>query len=345
MNRPAVTVLMPACNAGKFIGDSIRSALAQDWENFELLVIDDGSTDDTASVVAGFRDKRIRLVRHEQNRGLVETLNEGLRGARAPLVARQDADDLSRRDRLARQVEYFAKSPGDVAVASEARLIDGRGRTRGALRLPRTRHQLLWDLCFRNPIPHSSVMMRREAVLSEFGGYPVSTSSEDYLLWSDIAAHDRFGLIPRRLVSYRVHSLSAMMSAASMAAAYRIEQASAETTMALAAEGVARVRRRNMERTLAECTDGPQRDVLLAAWAAPQRLDWKRYTEVFEAAARAYECRNGSLGKVPGIEYQTLLSRGAPSPFELLGALRSVAPYRIPGLPWHRILATKLLAR
>ncbi|MFM8459194.1 MAG: glycosyltransferase family 2 protein, partial [Chthoniobacterales bacterium] len=229
---------MPAFNAGRFIAASIRSVLAQDFEDFELLVIDDGSTDETARIAEGFRDKRIRLVRNASNQGLVATLNQGLREARALLVARQDADDLCRRDRLTRQTEHFSMNPSDAAVASEARLIDETGRDCGALRLPRTQGQLRWDLCFRNPIPHSSVMMRREIVLSEFGGYPISTSSEDYALWSAIAAKNRFGLIPRRLVSYRIHSSSAMMSASSMAAAYRIDKSSAESTWALAAEGV-----------------------------------------------------------------------------------------------------------
>ena len=345
MNNPAVTVLMPAFNAGKFIADSIRSVLGQDFADFELLVIDDGSTDETASIVMGFRDKRIRLSRHEQNHGLVDTLNEGLRAARALLVARQDADDLSRRDRLTRQVAYFKAHAADVATASEANLIDERCRPRGVLRLPRTRNQLRWDLCFRNPVPHSSVMIRRDAVLSDFGGYPVSMSSEDYLLWSSIAAKDRFGLIPRRLVSYRVHSSSTMMSASSMAVAYRVEQASAEATWALAAKGVASVRSHNMATTLSEITSASQRDVLLKAWSDPDELNWPQYAKIFEAVADCYERRHGSLGKVPGVEYQTLLSRGAPSATGLLSALGSLAPRRLPKLPWHRILAAKFLTR
>ncbi|MFM7374407.1 MAG: glycosyltransferase family 2 protein, partial [Chthoniobacterales bacterium] len=92
MSNPAVTVLMPAFNAGRFIAASIRSVLAQDFEDFELLVIDDGSTDGTAAVIENFRDKRIRLLRNETNCGLVETLNKGLREARGTWVARQDAD-------------------------------------------------------------------------------------------------------------------------------------------------------------------------------------------------------------------------------------------------------------
>jgi len=345
MSNPAVTVLMPAFNAGRFIAASIRSVLAQNFSDFELLVIDDGSTDDTARVVEDSGDKRIRLVRNSKNQGLVATLNQGLSEVRSPLVARQDGDDLSRPDRLARQVEYLGAHADDVVVASGARLIDEGGRDFGALRLPRTRGQLRWDLCFRNPIPHSSVMMRRDAILSEFGGYPVSTSSEDYSLWSAIASKNRFGLIPRPLVSYRIHSSSAMMSASSMAAAYRIDESSAESTWALAAKGVGRVRSENMKATFAGIADAHQQNVLLASWANPAGLHWAQYVEVFEKVAAAYAKVHGTLGRVPGIEYQTLLSRGAPAFSELFKALRRSSPGRIPLVPWHRIVGSALLRR
>ena len=327
MTDPEVTVLMPAFNAGRFIGASIRSVLRQEFGNFELLVIDDGSTDDTAAVVGGFRDPRVRLLRHEANRGLVATLNEGLREARGPLVARQDADDLSRHDRLGRQAGYLRSHPGDVAVGSGADLIDERGRYRGALRLPRTRAQLRWDLCFRNPVPHSSVMLRRREILDEFGGYPDSIASEDYRLWSRSAAVDRFGLIPRRLVSYRIHASSVMMSGADGNA------------------DIDRIRRNNMDTLLGDLTDEAQREVLLRAWSDPASLEWGPYVRAFETAAAAFARQHGNPGSMPGIEYQTLLARGAPSPALLFNALRRVAPQRLLLLPWHRVLASALFGR
>lgn len=327
MTDPDVTVLMPAFNAGRFIGASIRSVLRQELGNFELLVIDDGSTDDTAAVVGGFRDPRVRLRRHKANRGLVATLNEGLREARGPLVARQDADDLSRRDRLGRQAGYLRSHPGDVAVGTGADLIDERGRYRGALRLPRTRAQLRWDLCFRNPVPHSSVMLRRREILDEYGGYPDSVASEDYSLWSRLAAGERFGLIPRRLVAYRIHSSSVMMSRPDGGAAIDC------------------IRRDNMDAVLGDLTDGVQREVMLRAWSNPSSLEWGAYVKAFETAAAAFARLQGSPGSMPGIEYQTLLARGAPSPAVLFTALLRLAPQRLPLLPWHRVLASVLVGR
>ncbi len=327
MKHPEVTVLMPAFNAGRFISAALRSVLRQDFGDFEVLVIDDGSTDDTGAIVGAVGDPRVRLLRHEVNRGLVATLNEGLREARASLVARQDADDLCRRDRLGRQVDFMRTHRGDLAVGSEADLIDGKGRFRGALRLPRTREQLRWDLCFRNPVPHSSVMLRRREILDEYGGYPESAASEDYDLWSRIAATGRFGLIPRRLVSYRIHASSIMMSGSDGAA------------------DIAKIRRRNMEALLGELTDETQREVLLQAWSDPALLEWASYVPAFEKAAASFAQQHGSPGGMAGIEYQTLLARGAPSAALLFAALRRFAPQRLARLPWHRIVAAEFLRR
>jgi glycosyltransferase involved in cell wall biosynthesis len=318
---------MPAFNAGQFIADSMRSVLAQDWSDFELLVIDDGSTDDTANIVSGFDDQRVRLLRHEENRGLVATLNEGLREARAPLVARQDADDLCRADRFSRQLAHFDACPDDLAVASEAQLVDDQNRRCGILRLPRTRQQLRWDLCFRNPIPHSSVMMRRQKLLAEFGGYPESVASEDYALWSSIAATARVGLIKRSLVSYRIHSSSVMMTSGKTAA------------------DIAQIRGENMEKVFGGLATHHQLGLLARSWENPAGILWEDYVPAFESVAAAFEKHHGTLGSVPGIEYQTLIASGAPSALKLLRALSQFAPYRLHIVPWHRIIASAFVSR
>jgi glycosyltransferase involved in cell wall biosynthesis len=327
MSNPAVSVLMPAFNAERFIAASIRSVLSQDFEDFELLVVDDGSIDGTAKLVEDFHDKRIRILRNETNCGLVETLNKGLREARGTWVARQDADDFSRTDRLSRQLAFFRDNPNDVIVASEARLVDERDRGCGLLRLPRTCDQLRWDLCFRNPVPHSSVMMHREKVLGKFGGYPKSAASEDYALWSRVVANNRFGLLKRALVYYRIHSSSVMMSSGKGAA------------------DIARIRKENMEGLLGRAATRDQINLLTQSWTNPEALSWEEYVPVFESLVAAYEKVHGNLGSVPGIEYQTLIASGAPSASKLLSALARHAPSRIPSVPWHRIAVSGLMRK
>src|ERR1043165_9066720 len=112
---PHVTVLMAVYNGEPFLAKAIDSILAQTYEDFELLVVDDGSTDATPDIVRSYGDRRVRTVRNPRNIGLARSLNVGLAEARGALVARHDADDLSYPDRFRRQVEFLAAHP-DVAV-------------------------------------------------------------------------------------------------------------------------------------------------------------------------------------------------------------------------------------
>lgn len=322
MRTPAVTILMPAYNAASFIRESIQNALDQTFRNFELLVIDDGSTDSTCEVAASFPDPRVRLHRRSENKGLVFTLNEGLQMACAPLVARQDADDLCVPRRLAVQCRHMEANSDLDAVASSALLIDGKGRARGRLRVPSNRSQLAWDLCFRNPIPHSSVMFRKERVLEKFGGYPDSPSSEDYALWSRIAHEGRFGLIPEALVSYRIHAASIMKSSGK------------------GGSEISAIRRGNMERVMGMIAAPRDLDTLEKAWRSPGSVPWKDYCEIFERLAACYEVEHGSLGNVPGIEYQSLCQLRGESPFRLLQALFIKSPARLISIPWIRMTAS-----
>src|SRR5436190_24284433 len=102
---PRISVLMPAFNAGKYIGEAISSVLKQTFTDFELLVINDGSTDDTEKVICSFTDQRIKLI-NQTNKGIAAALNKGLAEAKAPLIARFDADDICLPQRLAVQHDF-----------------------------------------------------------------------------------------------------------------------------------------------------------------------------------------------------------------------------------------------
>ena len=118
---------MPAFNAGPYIRESIESVLAQTYTDFEYLIIDDGSQDETASILESFKDTRIRIIRHENNRGLIATLNEGIMEAKGSIIARMDADDVCLPGRLAHQLEILRENPEYVLVGSEAEAIDKDG--------------------------------------------------------------------------------------------------------------------------------------------------------------------------------------------------------------------------
>ncbi|MCE1235670.1 MAG: glycosyltransferase [Hyphomicrobiales bacterium] len=210
MNAPSVTVLLPVYNGAALLGAAVDSILAQTFGDFELIVIDDGSSDDPESVVAARRDPRIRFHRHA-NRGLAGTLNVGLELARAPLIARQDHDDLSRPTRLARQVERFAREPDLVVLGAQADIHDESGPTGRRHRPVTTSGAIRMELNFSCPFVHPSVMMRREAVL-DVGGYATEhdRQPEDFDLWSRLNGRGRMANLEDSLMIYVERSGSIM---------------------------------------------------------------------------------------------------------------------------------------
>jgi glycosyltransferase involved in cell wall biosynthesis len=206
---PEITVLLPNFNAGPFLRPAIDSILAQHYQDFELLVIDDGSSDGSQEAVAGCRDPRVRYIRHEINRGLGATLNEGLRLARGALIARQDCDDVSDRDRLGRQNDAFHAEPALALIGSRARLIDEDGRGMGVVDRPLEPASIRWYGLLDCPFIHTSVMFRRDVVLDRLGGYREGLShSEDWELWSRLIRSHAARNLPDRLVSYRERARS-----------------------------------------------------------------------------------------------------------------------------------------
>ncbi len=229
MNDPQVTVLIPVYNGARFLQEAIESVLAQTFGDFELLVLDDGSTDGSQELVASSRDSRIHLVRNEGHRGLVPMLNEGLALARGTWIARQDADDRSHRRRLADQVQRLREQPQLVLVGTQARVIDPDGRVIGELTRPQESVSIRWYHLFDNAFIHSSVMFRREAAQA-FGGYEPLAHCEDYALWSRMALAYPVANLPQRLLDYRANpqsiygGLTSEQAAASAAGNRRIIQ-------------------------------------------------------------------------------------------------------------------------
>jgi glycosyltransferase involved in cell wall biosynthesis len=210
MGTPFFSVLLPAFNARHHIGAAIRDILGQTFRDFELLFVDDGSTDGTAECVEKISDPRLRLIKLSTNQGLVSALNAGLSEARGKWIARQDADDRSGRDRLAKKARLLSETPGVVLVYSHARLIDAFGLWRGRLRPPLDDSGLRWDLWFRNPIPHTSAVFPLHLVREDLGGYRNCKACEDYDLWSRLLQHGQGAGSPDTLVSYRNHAASIM---------------------------------------------------------------------------------------------------------------------------------------
>jgi GT2 family glycosyltransferase len=198
---------MPVYDAGPYLEESIPSVLRQSFRDFELLVVDDGSRDDTLERAAGFaeRDSRVRILPGD-HRGISATLNRGLEAARAELVARMDADDVCMPERLARQVEHLRVHPDVVSVGSWVEMIDHHGLILEIRRWP-LEHEAIEAalLSGRNGCTHPAVTFRREAVLAAGGYRPEFDFAEDYDLWLRLVEHGRMGNLPLVLLRYRKH--------------------------------------------------------------------------------------------------------------------------------------------
>jgi glycosyltransferase involved in cell wall biosynthesis len=223
MSGVPVTVLMPVFNGAAHLRAAVDSILAQTHRDFELLVVDDGSTDASPQILDSYRDARLRIERFERNRGLSAALNRGLELAAAPLVARQDADDVAREDRLATQLAYFRASAGVVLTGSQARSLNERGDVIGNVNRPLDPLSIQWYALVDNPFIHTSVMFQRSVAIG-CGGYDAAFDpySQDHALWWRMMQRGAVHNHADRLVDYRVNAASIIgRTEASEDSAYR----------------------------------------------------------------------------------------------------------------------------
>jgi glycosyltransferase involved in cell wall biosynthesis len=184
MNNVKVTVLMPAYNTEDYIAEAITSILAQTFTDFEFIIVNDGSTDNTEKIIRSFKDPRIVLIQ-QPNGGVSNALNTGLKNARGKYIARFDADDICLKDRLEVQYQFMVSNPDYVLVGSDADYIDVHG---DFIFSPKHKayeneeiKQLPPSIC---PFSHVTVMYTKEAVV-QAGGYSEDAHTfEDHLLWS-----------------------------------------------------------------------------------------------------------------------------------------------------------------
>ncbi|HEX7456883.1 MAG TPA: glycosyltransferase [Ginsengibacter sp.] len=208
-HKPKVTVLMPAYNAANYIGEAIDSVLQQTFTDFELLIINDGSTDNTKQVIESYDDNRIILIGHLVNHGIAAALNTGLSKANGEYIARFDADDICVPERLQEQVSFLDNHPDYVLTGSDAEYISENGEHLFYFKsLGHTHEQLLYKIYSHCPFIHSSVMYRKDPVI-EAGGYSLHAHNfEDYFLWIQLKKYGKFNNLQKRLIKVRFNPSS-----------------------------------------------------------------------------------------------------------------------------------------
>ncbi len=209
-DAPAITVLLPVYNSQQYLREAVQSVLNQTFKDFEFLIIDDGSTDSSPEIISDFarRDPRIRVV-SRPNKGLTQTLNEGISLARAPLLARMDADDLCMPRRFEKQIAFLNSRPDCVLVGSRVLLIDPEAMPIREMCLEQ--HHLMIDEAHLHrgwPVVHPAVMMRLAAV-KQVGGYRDEFNTlEDLDLFLRLAEIGQLANLPDTLLHYRQHFAS-----------------------------------------------------------------------------------------------------------------------------------------
>jgi glycosyltransferase involved in cell wall biosynthesis len=204
-----VSVVMPVYNGEPYLADCLDSVLGQTFEDFELIAIDDGSSDRSWEILTerATQDRRIRAIRHAQNRGHHRTSNEAIAAAEGAYLARMDQDDLWMPRRLEASVSFLDAHPdvGLLGTAYVRLLPDGRRIERQP---PRTHTKIRAHQVFGNVVCHPAVTLRRELVATGELHYRDVRGPQDYDLWCRLLEHTRAATIPEPLVTYRLHEAS-----------------------------------------------------------------------------------------------------------------------------------------
>lgn len=210
--RPLISVVMPVHNAEKYLKPAITSILTQTCRDFELIIIDDASTDRSKEIIKTITDKRVRLIRNEFQCGVAASLNTGLKLARGRFIARMDADDISYPQRFEKQVKFLLEFPNIGIVGTWVNVIGRDGEIIYSKKMPTMQSQIKNNVFYKDVLIHPSVMLRK-LLIDKHGSYEEAyNGAEDYDLWLRLALHTEIGNISQVLFQYRAHGSSISMS-------------------------------------------------------------------------------------------------------------------------------------
>lgn len=202
-SSPRVSVVMCAYNEQAHIEESVASILSQTYSNFEFIIVDDASTDNTVSKIHQFKDSRIKLIQNEDNLGLTKSLNIGLKAARGEYIARMDADDISLPSRIEKQVVYMDNNPTTILCGTWANLF---GDKEGNRKHSSNNYELKIRTLFSCQFIHPTVMLRLSTLSENQLWYDESfKQAQDYEFWSRLISYGDYYTIPEVLLNYRVH--------------------------------------------------------------------------------------------------------------------------------------------
>ncbi|MCL1955862.1 MAG: glycosyltransferase [Fibromonadales bacterium] len=202
-DKPFVSVIMPVRNCKRFVANAVNSILSQTYANFEFIIINDGSTDETPQILEGYNDSRIQIIKNSKNLGISESLNLGISHSKGELIARMDADDFSLPGRLEAQVKFMQEHPEVGVLGTQISIMNFTGKIMDISNYPAKSEDILYFFPVGCPVAHPTVMVRKN-ILAE---YPYSTTAlygEDYELWSRLIHVTKFANLEKIFLNYRV---------------------------------------------------------------------------------------------------------------------------------------------
>ena len=200
-----VSVILPAYNAEKTLSEAIQSIINQSYNNWELIIINDGSTDGTNIVSLSFDDKRIKYYENEGNKGLIYTLNRGVELATGKYIARMDADDICYPERIERQVDFMESHPDVIVCGTQIDYFGTKSTNYKKLKFPLNDKSLKEMLATSTCFAHPTVMIRKSMLENSGVYYDVNfKNAEDYSFWIDLIPYGKFANLSETLLHYRI---------------------------------------------------------------------------------------------------------------------------------------------
>lgn len=201
---PKITVILPVYNTEKYIKEAVQSILDQTFTDFDVLIINDASTDNTLNILNEFSDSRIHIINNETNLKVVKTLNKGLDLAKGEFIARMDADDIAHPKRFEKQISFFEAHPN---VEFCGTWVQNYGAEDSIMRAAYTHDSIKARMLFLNPIFHPSVMFKKKSFDRHNLRFDESfTNAEDFGMWAKAIDLVRFANVPEVLLKYRIHA-------------------------------------------------------------------------------------------------------------------------------------------
>lgn len=199
-----VTIILPVYNADKFVNSAIKSILKQTHSNFELIIFDDGSSDQSREIINSFKDPRIKKIFYNTNQGLIHILNEGLNISKGKYITRMDSDDIALPNRIEKQVDFLENNLDIGVCGSFARVISQEGELLNIWKMPSNHNDIKANLLEGAVLCHPTIMFRKKSIKGIYYSKDWR-HAEDYELWTRLINKTKFHVLPEILLYYRNH--------------------------------------------------------------------------------------------------------------------------------------------